>query len=598
METNLAKITPTVIPSRDTRPKIGEWYWVKDAENIRAWKKGKPILYNKEQHEIVERLMCVSHLASNHVQFQVPNGNGSADCMSVAYDSLLAATRQEKDWKKIIEKRIAAKQIELQEKVMQMADAVKSASLLPNELEAAPSMLPTVMRQSPEQAKESLLKLKKVTFPAMEKDVEKITQEMVALNRCLFLPMLFEGKRMAKAVEKVEEKLFVLELYAGVKEEAKLIREGTQPPQETPLTIRQMLRYMDEETLIDYDKGGMDYSNLDDFDKWVAKPENLNRIAPELRCLVAFKVRRHHKDYGRCNSIWEAFQQLEKHNANMQTYLLIRNGEQVFRLATGINFEPRLLPFKHEFERPFEEEDSWDSKKSPRQIMPDDFDYDEAVEERKKKIFEANRILFLVQGLLDRSKVFSPHCQINLADFDHIKKYLHLVYDEENGLPSSNPPSWEKYRDALNQTIKVGCYVWCDEVGERIKIYNRFGSYEKPHHSETRPRIAQVVELNRKQKKVVLRWPMGEKIKEEWKLDLTRPVPNKPGYYYQKRVEHNLGMKYGRQTVDMDNCFAVEAYTKGDYKKFLCDAYLKGAYLKWAPQLLSAEKWQMERVAK
>jgi hypothetical protein len=40
----------------------------------------------------------------------------------------------------------------------------------------------------------------------------------------------------------------------------------------------------------------------------------------------------------------------------------------------------------------------------------------------------------------------------------------------------------------------------------------------------------------------------------------------------------------------------VAAYRPGDYKPFLCDAHLKGAYLRWAPALLSAERWHMERV--
>lgn len=33
------------------------------------------------------------------------------------------------------------------------------------------------------------------------------------------------------------------------------------------------------------------------------------------------------------------------------------------------------------------------------------------------------------------------------------------------------------------------------------------------------------------------------------------------------------------------------AYVAGEYKAFLCDHYLKGAYLKWAPQLIGAEQW-------
>jgi hypothetical protein len=48
--------------------------------------------------------------------------------------------------------------------------------------------------------------------------------------------------------------------------------------------------------------------------------------------------------------------------------------------------------------------------------------------------------------------------------------------------------------------------------------------------------------------------------------------------------------KWCHKWIPMKDCFNVDAYVPGEYKTFLCDAYLKGAYLQWAPQLLSAEK--------
>lgn len=213
-----------------------------------------------------------------------------------------------------------------------------------------------------------------------------------------------------------------------------------------------------------------------------------------------------------------------------------------------------------------------------------------------KEVFSYNRVMFLIQGLLDRSKVFAPHPPINLGNDDVVRNWIRPNYDEEDGLPSSNPPKWEDYRDAANAKIRPGTYVWCNEREDRRKVYNRFGSWEKDPNSTQRPTICEVHSVSRDRKKVKFKFSLGDRIKERWELDKTRPVPNKPGWFYRKLVEDNFGEKFGWQTVEMQNCFNVEAYQPGDYKPFLCDAHLKGEYLKWAPQLLSAEDWHLERM--
>ena len=116
-----------------------------------------------------------------------------------------------------------------------------------------------------------------------------------------------------------------MELYVGLKESVKHIKEGKPAPADTPITIRQLLLYMDEETLFDYKSGGMDFKSLDHFDKWVVKAKNLNRILPEQRGVVAMQIRRGEKDYGEANSLLEAWNQYLDNAANKWTYLLIRN---------------------------------------------------------------------------------------------------------------------------------------------------------------------------------------------------------------------------------------------------------------------------------
>lgn len=577
MENNLP-VKPTgrasrIDPKDDNRPKIGEFYWVKTKDD--------------ESEEVGEMLMGVFHLASNHVEFQKATSGGGHYYEQIRYRDLMKMTRIEPNWRAVLDQQIEVKRIELSEAVKALADSVKGADLLPDET-AAPTLLPAVTRRSPEEAKKSLIKLRDKKLPVLKKDIEKITQEITALHRDTCLPMFAETERMTKATKGIENQLFALELYAGLWQSIKQIGEGKPAPDETPITVRQMLRYMDEETLIDWDGGGMDYKKLGDFDKWIAKPENYSRILPEPRCIVAFQIRRNPKDYGRPLSIAHAFSQMEEHKANKWTYLVMRNGENVYRLTVDIEFRPRLLPMREEFTECFKNRDF-------ENVGPDDLKYDKHVEAAKEKIFTYNRIMFLVQGLLDRSKTFSPHPPINLADGDQIARYFQAKFDEQDGLPSAHPPNWDQYRDAANAKIKPGTYVYCDEREEGRTVWNRFGSWEKRPHSTERPWIAEVKSVSRDRKKVTFRWPLGERETSEWVIDHSRPVPNKPGWYYKKKIVTNHGMKWGLQTVDMENCFNVEAYTPGDFKKFLCDAYLKGAYLEWAPELLSAEKWHHDR---
>lgn len=572
----LSKTRRAVPFGKDDLPKRGEWFWVRDSE-----KDDKPAL------------MCVEHIGSNFVRFTAAHGSGGSFDHTTHHRDLLKLTVPEPKWKEILERRSLNKQKELADAVHRLADKVKAADLLPAEGQA-PSMLPSTTRVDPKRKKYALLTLKNKTLPAAEKAVDQIIKEMVAIQRDLVMPMLIECKRMCGLKDKIEDRLFVLELYAGIGEAAEQIGEGEPAPPETPITIRQMLRYMDEETLIDYDHGGMDFRSLKDFDKWIAAPENYERILPEPRCVVAFKVRRHLKDYGPCGDLAGAFRQMEEHYRNMKTYLCIRNGAQIWRLATDIEFEPRLLPFRDEFHKPFEVPDEYgtwvdeDGKpnftghkkvyRDPEAVTPDDVRYDAHIDKRKKLIFQYNRILFLIQGILDRSKVFSPHPPINLSDMEHVRNFVHANHDEELGLPSSNPPSWEAYRDEKNAQMKVGGFAWATWTEEN-RDRGRF-SYERS--DKVFKGIYKVTSIKKDRTAVRVSWSRGRREGYEF------PTGWWSGYGRWGTWDYKN--KWCHKWIPMKDCFNVDAYVPGEYKVFLCDAYLKGAYLQWAPQLLSAEK--------
>jgi hypothetical protein len=110
-----------------------------------------------------------------------------------------------------------------------------------------------------------------------------------------------------------------------------------------------------------------------------------------------------------------------------------------------------------------------------------------------------------------------------------------------------------------------------------------------------RPLFCTVSKISKDRKKVTLRWDLGEKVNTDWRIDYSRPVPNKPNYYYQSPHDTKKHLGFGNQVVDMDQVLNVNAYHVGDYEMFLCDAALKGAYLEWAPQLLACERFLFGR---
>ncbi len=578
--------------------KLGEWRWVtiEEPKEPHSWFNGVPVA--KDGDELVQReeLMCVHHIASNHVVFATHSKRDRGlDTVKVRFRDLHKDTRIEPDWQRVLQKRIADKQVELQQAVAALVDVVRNADLLDDGGPA--SMLPSTTRRDPALIKSALVSLKEKDYPAAKDDVEAITQELVAINKDFTLPFKAEAQRMDKAVKAVDRRLFALEIYAGLGETAKLIRPGAPASSETPVAVRQMMRFMDEESLIDYDKGGMNFERLDEFDEWLAKDGNWDRIAPETRCVVAMRVRRHDKDYGHCRTLADAFEHAFYREMDKKTYLVVRNGEQVWRLTTDVDFSPRLLPLRDEFEKPLVKKARRSGEKD-EVVHPDDLRFDEFAEERANRVYEYNRVMFLLQGLLDRSKALAPHPPINLADQSDVDRWFKAVYDEETGLPSSEPVVWEDYRDALNASVLKGSFVWCGEPEETWGGYTIDKNRPKyGYDAARRPDVCLVERVSKDRKWVTLTWDLGNKIKDEWVLDKSRPVPNKPGWFYQQRIERDMGSRRGHQRVEMKDVFAVESYRKGDYKRFLCDPYMKGEYLKWSRQLLAAEKWHMEKSA-
>jgi hypothetical protein len=199
--------------------------------------------------------------------------------------------------------------------------------------------------------KKVLIKAKEKTLPDLFKKVEESNKRLAQWMSADILTVMSQLGNLEEYVAVVEERIFHVELYAGLTEEIELIQDGKPAEIGEKLRLMQGRLYMDEECLIDYDAGGMEFKKIRDFDKWLLRPHNTAAILPHQRCMVAFQVRRNKKEREDAGiSYGHMLQQIRLEMSDQYTYLYIRNGEKVYRLSTQIDLREKLFPDTSEFD--------------------------------------------------------------------------------------------------------------------------------------------------------------------------------------------------------------------------------------------------------
>lgn len=239
-------------------------------------------------------------------------------------------------------------------------------------------------------------------------------------------------------LEKVQNAITTIELYLGIHEEIIQLQEGVNS--DMPLYIRQQILYMDEEVGIT-DNQGIDYSNIETFDRWLISPENLNRLIPEEKCIVVFRVRRHDKEY------FDRFDNALKNQENLCTYFLLKNGTNVYRIWGDLIIHPRVFPNKNEMNKLYEETEK--STWKERDIKK----FEQTLNRYKKH-------LLVLQGLIDRTEIFKPIKQgINIFNPETFTdEDIRLIYDDDFLLPSGRK-SFREWKKEINSSIDRGSRI-------------------------------------------------------------------------------------------------------------------------------------------
>lgn len=606
----------------------GQWYWVTDDPR-------EPI---EDEEPIVTPpwLGCVTHVGSNYAELRGANTHNERIHLR-DFDRRCAP---ERDPLTYIDQQIVANQRETLRLMGQVRElttrlSIPLARALPQEATTEALVLRT-NAQPVDDYKKELILAKTTTLPDLFSAIEASNKEVKMWMKARLIPTRAEVAELKEAIGGVEERIFHVELYAGLIESVVQIRKGKPAADGEKIRLMQRRAYMDEECLARYEAGGMRFKDLRAFDRWLARPDNFQRILPFPRCVVAFRVRRHRADDWPV-SMWDFFRMMQEENLDKSTVLYLRNGNQLYRLQTAIEFGEQLFPdmdrrkldgklwakihseaveelltegqheqlLEDERKREQEEDERiarlpkskrcfpWNSRNHLRSYFdkyvffsPDTVYYDDITAYIQQQIKEHNRLVLVLQGLLDRSPVFLPHPPWSLWSKEGFEAALELIYDDARALSVGDKPDFEAYRAKLNASLRAGSVtVGQEDAWERIEARKenkrraRDGRYNRTEFTLKRHRpygndgpglLAHVVKYARTGT-CLYEWKRP-RARDNWRTDA--------------ELVHTCKLKLPKSQI-----LNVSAYTPGDYRLFFDDPRTRAEYLQWAPLLLVAEDY-------
>jgi len=604
---------------------LGQWYWVDDREEDEPW------------------LGCVTDIGSNYAQISGPKMGHSQSYSRVHFDQWDEVVKRELDPELHIQGKIDQHRDEAERLMGEIKQLTAALGLVPvGQLtdavtESSTALVAVHGARDVKAHKRALIKAKEKTLPELFKQIENEHEAMSGWMRAAMLPMKAEQGALKAATNTIEDRIFTVELYAGLCEDVKLIRKGEPASNDEKVHLFQRRHYMDEESLIDYQAGGMDFNGIRSFDRWIIKKANRTRLLPLPKCVVAFQVRRDKKDR-EANSISDFISFSEFERADETTYLYIRNGDRVWRLTTEIKFGHELFPdaeharllsggrlwisrgyqpkpiTEAEYEEAMARERAAEQEYKDRlaawkaatkeerkekcwakpwkhhsfdryePLTPKSLYYDDAMAEVTKQMQHHNRIATVIQGLLDRSEVFHPHPPWQLWTPEGFSNGIEMHYDESRALVDGDPLDFERYRKRLNRTIKAGTRT----VGQEV-AWERHEAAKENERQDGDWRIKNPIGYRRYRPygnpgpgliaDVVTMTRKGMCSFKWWRERLTYR-------HYGDNSDIRASFRCPR-----DQLLNVDAYRPGDFKQFYQDPRTRAQYLKWAPLMLAAEDW-------
>lgn len=598
---------------------LGTWWWVTDTD---------------EDRKADKWLGCITHLGSNYLKLEsVQRGY-----VRIHIDEL-HLLRAANDATEHIAGQIQKHQNESRRIIREIQALAQRLGLNPLAISnTGQDRALAVLTGTPDMDgyKNQLIAAKDKALPELFKALEENNKELARWMTAETLPLEAGIGPLKETIEVVKDRIFNVSLYAGLTEQTVKVADGKPAPIDAVLHVMQNRLYMDEECLVDYKAGGMEFRDIGKFDKWIAKPKNRNRLLPFPRTLVAMRVRRYTKER-EYDSPLSAFIKFGVEQADKLTFLYIRNGDQVWRLSCDLEFGSTLFPDAREFddhepmmaERDFSRHNSvitvphyeelvkqYDEKKAklaawrkahPKAKWIDEphdlsdhygdprhrykpFDTSNVYFDDINKGIEAdfkkyNHIALLIQGLFDRSEALHPHGPVQTWKPEGFAKAVKLVNDYSSALYHGDPPDFEAYRARLNASLRVGSYtvgqevVWLQAEAAKQNERNRQYGYRHGRHISDHTFYRPYGNPGPGRVAQVVAWRAKTK-HAVYRWDRERQTYRR--WEADRRIPCSLA-------VSADKLLNISAYKVGDFKQFYADPRTRADYLKWAPLLLTAE---------
>jgi len=595
---------PSIILSSDTTAEIldgaadieiGQWYWVKDTDE--KW--------NAERKEYdkthFEWLGCVMSIGSNYVVLESPHSDRGYHSQRVHLNDFYEKLRFEPDSASVIRGYIQKHQA----KLSSYLDEIKSItaklgvsqglSISDKTTDTAGTSLAVMSRHFDiKQYEANLKKAEKETLPALFESIKNENRELARWTGAETLPMLAQSKALNGVIGSIQDRVFNISLYAGLIEQIAQCRDGEAAGFHEKLHVMQRLLYMDEECLLNYEHGGMTFGSIGEFDSWLSRKDNLERILPFPRCMVAMRVRRNTKLRTWDGTIGGIIMNINEAQSDKWTFIFIRNGEKLYRLGCdtfefdGLN--GMIFPDKALFDpsEPMMLNSRAGSRIDEKDMMPVSC-YEEMCKEQDK--FDKNCDEWIAKNPFETWRLAHPENSTkNSSSMESMWDMANPFHRWKKPHGSFRRKEWEPFNDAF--FAKCNASLNADSVVIGQELYWEKQEADKENRrvqNDWRDRMKHMVETHR---------PYGNPGPGYIaRMSEFKPRAGKAVFvWYRKRLTHD---DWGRKspeiktsiTVPVAHLFNVSGYTPGEYKQFFKDPRTRAKYLQWAPMLLAAEEY-------
>lgn len=371
-------------------------------------------------------------------------------------------------------------------------------------------------------------------------DIERRRNELEAEMAAERARLDVQMRPLREQLRKMQEVMWTVDLYLGRDESLRLLRDGAPAPADTPITIRQRVLVMAEESLILMDRSatGMTADNIPEFVEWLlADKSHLERVLPAQRGVAVLIATRVESKSG------NIFEDSARDAANQASWWLLRNGERIYLLTVDpeLRVADRMLPRRSEFVDVFDKRMFGFGRPLGAPVEPGSqewLDMEKVADARRRHYM---RIMLVLQGIIDRTPVWHPLPEfgvnlLSLADQDAGKIVL-WQDDEESIQITDGREDFRSWQARLNKMLRPGLRVigdW-DTSGFSELAQSESGAFRHSHprlyppsvNSRPAKNVPHLIE-GRRDGGFVIRYQRADTV---WRRDV--PVPDKPGYVYR-----------------------------------------------------------------